>query len=380
MSFSLRSFSALVQSAVVTAQAQCAQKLTLDIGTPGRALIESVAALGLWLQYMLLQILCRTRLATSVGTDCDSFVGDFGMTRLPGVKALGSVTMTCFSYDDISAVVRPGVTVRTASAITYQVVIDTAHEHWSKETAGYVRPTGVASLTLPVEALVEGVQGNVAIGAISLMGTSVAGIDIVTNLKAFANGSDQENDAQLRKRFPLWLASKASASRAAVESAVAETQNNLSYAVFDGQQSDGATRSGYFTVVIDDGSDEVPEQVLQKVYASVEATKALGVGFAVQRPTILTVNVAMTVRIASGAEAEAARTALVRALDADIAAAQIGASYPFSRLAYVAYVGAGVSVLSVTDILLNGSQNDIPAQTSQSLFPGTISVQIVQEG
>ncbi|NVN42275.1 baseplate J/gp47 family protein [Asaia siamensis] len=243
-----------------------------------------------------------------------------------------------------------------------------------------MRPTGVASLTLPVEALVEGVQGNVAIGAISLMGTSVAGIDIVTNLKAFANGSDQETDAQLRKRFPLWLASKASASRAAVESAVAETQNNLSYAVFDEQQSDGATRSGYFTVVINDGSDDVPEQVLQKVYASVEATKALGVGFAVQRPTILTVNVAMTVRIASGAEVEAARTALVRALGADIAAAQIGASYPFSRLAYVAYVGAGVSVLSVTDILLNGSQNDIPAQTSQSLFPGTISVQIVQEG
>ncbi|WP_025885230.1 baseplate J/gp47 family protein [Asaia prunellae] len=380
MSFSLRSFSSLVQNAVVTAQAHCAQKFTLDTGTPGRALIESVAALGLWLQYLLVQILCRTRLATSVGADCDSFVGDFGMTRLPGVKALGSVTMTCFSYGDISAVVRPGVTVRTASAITFQVVTDTAHECWSAETGGYVRPAGMASLTLPVEALVEGVQGNVAIGAISLMGTSVAGIDIVTNHKPFANGSDQETDTQLRERFPLWLASKATASRAAVESAIAETQNNLSFAVFDGQEADGSLRPGYFTVVVDDGSEYVPEAVLQKIHYRIEAIKALGIGFAVQRPVMLTVMVAMKVLIAPGADAEEARTALVKAISADITSVRIGASYPFSRLSYVAYVGAGVSVLSVTDILLNGSQNDIPAQTSQSLFPGTISVQVVQEG
>lgn len=343
-------------------------------------MIESVSALGLWLQYALMQILCRTRLATSVGADCDSFVGDFGMTRLPGVKSLGSVTMTCFSYDNVSAVVRPGVTVRTASALTFQVVIDRTHECWSTDTGGYVRPVGMPSLTVPVEALSEGIQGNVAIGAISLMGTSVAGIDIVTNLKAFANGSDRETDAQLRQRFPLWLASKASASRSAVENSIAETQNNLSYAVFDGQTANGVTRAGYFTVVVDDGSDHVPEQVIQRVYTSVEANKALGVGFTVQRPVILTVDISMTVLIASDGDVEAARVALTRALSADIKAAQIGASYPFSRLSYVAYVGAGVPVLSVTHILLNGRQDDIPAQASQSLFPGTISVQIVQEG
>ncbi|WP_336762032.1 baseplate J/gp47 family protein [Asaia sp. VD9] len=380
MAFSLRSFSSLVQTAIATTQASCAAKFTLDTGSPGRALIESVAATGLWFQYLLMQVLCRTRLATSVGVDCDSFVGDFGMSRLPGVKALGSVTMTCFSYDEISAVVRPGVTVRTAAAVTFQVVKDPTHARWSEQTQGYVRPAGVASLDLPVEALQEGVLGNVAAGAISLMGTSVAGIDIVTNKAMFMNGADQETDAQLRKRFPLWLAAKASASRSAVESAIAETQSNLSYAVFEGQIDGGPGRPGYFTVIVDDGSAETPEQVLRNVYASVAATKALGIGFAVRRPEVLTVTVGLTVQIAAGIDRETAETALKQAIAADISASAIGAGYPISRLAYVAYIAAGVSVLSVTDSLLNGAQRDIAARTSQSLFPGTISVQIVQEG
>jgi len=380
MAFSLRSFSSLVQTAVVTAQASCAGKLTLDIGTPGRALVESVSGLGLWLQYMLMQVLCRTRLATSSGADCDSFVGDFGMIRLPGVKALGSVTMTCFSFQDISAVVRPGVTVRTAAAVTFQVIADTTHERWSSATRGYVRPTGVASLTLPVEALLEGVHGNVATGAISLMGTPVAGIDIVTNEAAFANGADQESDAQLRQRFPLWLAAKASASRAAVESAIAETQNNLDYAIFDGAAPDGTTRQGYFTVVVDDGSDAVPDQVLRRVYAQVDACKALGVGFAVQRPVMFSVSVSMVVSITLGADADTVQRTLLEAISADIRASRIGGGYAYSRLGYVAYAAAGDAVLSISQIRLNNEQEDIVGEASQSLFPGTISVQIVQEG
>lgn len=380
MSLSLRSFSTLVQTAVATAQASCTGKLTLATGTPGRALIESVSALGLWLQYILVQILCRTRLATSVGADCDSFVGDFGMTRLPGVRSLGSVTMTCFSYGDISAVIRPGVLVRTASATTFQVVTDETHEQWSHETGGYIRPAGMASVTVPVEALMEGVQGNVPVGAISLMGTSVAGIDIVTNPRAFANGSDQETDAQLRARFPLWLAAKASASRGAIENAVAGVQNNLAYAVFDGQTPDGASRAGYFTVVVDDGSDRVPEPVLRKVYAQVENCTALGVGFSVQRPLILSLDIAMTVHIVKDADAARVQTAVMAAIDQDIRAARIGGGYAFSRLAYLAYAAAGEAVTTVTQISLDGAQNDVPGQARQSLLPGMISVQIVQEG
>lgn len=380
MSLSLRSFSSLVRTAIVTAQANCSERLAFDTGSVGLALIESVSALGVWLQYLLVQILCRTRLATSVGADCDSFVGDFGMIRLPGVKAAGSVTMSCLSYGDLSAVVRPGVTVRTVGAVTFQVVRDPGHPRWSQETRGYVRPAGLASLTLPVEALIEGSGGNVPAGAISLMGTSVAGIDIVTNPRAFTNGADQETDAQLRARFPLWLAAKASASRAAIESAIRETQHNLSYAVFDGQAPGGSARSGYFTVVVDDGSEEVPEQVVRRVHASVEARKALGVAFSVVRPSILHVDVSMRVLVDGGDDPEEAKTLLERAVSEDIAAAGIGDGYPFSRLAYVVFAAVGVSVRSVNDIRMNGGQDDISGRTSQSLFPGEISIHIEQEG
>lgn len=378
MAITLRSFATTVSTAVATAQASCADLLDMGIGSPGRALIESVAGVGLWLQYLGLQILSRTRLATSVGTDCDSFVNDFGMVRLVGTAATGSVTMTCFSPVGQSAVVPAGVLVRTVSGLTFTVVEDSGSALWSAAQGGYVRAAGTAAITVPVEAMVAGTSGNVAAGALCLMGTSVAGIDTVTNPVAFSNGSDAETDAALRVRFPLWLAAKASGCVSAVENAVAGVQTDISDAVMDGLAADGAVRAGYFTVVIDDGSGAPSDTLVQSVYSAVDAVRACGVGFAVQRPTVLTLTVSMMVTVPASADAVAVQTTLEAAIAADIEACSVGEGYAYSRLAYLAYSAAGVSVVSVTDVLLNGAQADIAAATTQALVAGAISVQVAQ--
>ncbi|AOX18313.1 baseplate J/gp47 family protein [Kozakia baliensis] len=381
MTLSLRSFGSTVATAVATAQSSCAQLLDMGVGTPGRALMESVAGVGLWLQFLGLQILCRTRLATCGGVDCDSFVNDFGMTRLAGTSSTGMVTLTSFSPLHQSAVIRPGVTVRTVSAVTFRVMEDRSHPAWSDRATGYVRAAGVASVNVPVQAIVAGVSGNVAMGAISLMGTSVSGIDTVTNASAFGNGSDAETDAELKARFPVWLAAKAAGCRAAIAGSVAGLQTNLTYALMDGETPDGVSRDGFFTAVIDDGSGASSDDLLSRVYSAIDEQRALGVGFAVQRPSVLLVSATMTVTVPENVDLDTARAALIEALRNDIAAGGVGTGYAYSRLAYVAYVAyvvAGVSVLSVTDILLNGAQNDIPANTKQILLPGVISVQIIR--
>lgn len=378
MSITLRSFATTVSTAVATAQASCAQLLDMGIGTAGRALMESVAGLGLWLQYLGLQVLSRTRLATSAGTDCDSFVNDFGMTRLPGTAATGYVTMTCFSPAGQSAVVPAGVTVRTVAGVTFSVVEDSAASNWSAAQGGYVRPAGAATISVPVQAEVAGSSGNVAAGAICLMGTSVAGIDTVTNPAAFVNGSDAETDAALRARFPLWLAAKATGCAAAVGSAVAGVQDDLTSALMDGAAPDGTARAGYFTVVVNDGTGAPSDALVSSVYAAVDAVRACGIGFAVQRPAVLTLDVSMTVTVAESADASAVQTALQTAITADIDACAVGSGYAYSRLSYLAYVEAGTPVLSVTDVLLDGAQADIPALATQAIVAGTISVLVVQ--
>ena len=113
MELSLRSFSTLVQDMCASAQGACADLLDVSVGSVTRALLESSASVALWLQYLILQVLTMTRLATSVGSDVDSWVGDFGLARLPGTMAVGSVTLTCLAPQSQSAVVPVGCMVRT---------------------------------------------------------------------------------------------------------------------------------------------------------------------------------------------------------------------------------------------------------------------------
>ncbi len=378
MSLSLRSFSTTVSTAVTTAQASCSQLLDVSIGSPVRALMESVGGVGLWLQYLVLQSLLRTRLSTSTGSDCDSFVYDFGMSRLPGTAATGVVTFTSFLASDQSAVVPPGVIVRTVGGISFAVTQDQTLPTWSASAGGYVREAGVSTLSVPVACQVVGASGNVSVGAICLMGTAVAGLDTVTNNAPFLNGSDQETDSQLRARFPLWLAAKASASRAAVGNAIANVQTDLSYSLREGLDTAGNARSGYFTAVVNDGSGVPSDQLLSSVYDAVDSVRALGVGFAVQAPQDLTVNVSMDVVVPSSVPVQQAVSAIQSAVSKDIASMTVGDGYPYSRLSYLAYAGAGITVTSVLNVRLNGGQADIPANGNQALMVGSIQINVTQ--
>ncbi|MBS1092166.1 baseplate J/gp47 family protein [Gluconobacter sp. Dm-74] len=378
MSLSLRSFSTTVSTAVTTAQASCSQLLDVSIGSPVRALMESVGGVGLWLQYLVLQSLLRTRLSTSTGSDCDSFVYDFGMSRLPGTAATGVVTFTSFLASEQSAVVPPGVIVRTVGGISFAVTQDQTLPTWSASAGGYVRAAGVATLSVPVACQEVGATGNVSVGAICLMGTAVAGLDTVTNGAPFLNGSDQETDSQLRARFPLWLAAKASASRAAVGNAIANVQTDLSYSLRDGLDTGGNARSGYFTAVVNDGSGVPSDQLLSNVYDAIDSVRALGVGFAVQAPQDLTLNVSMDVIVPSSVPVQQAVSAIQSAVSKDIASTTVGDGYPYSRLSYLAYAGAGVTVTSVLNVRLNGGQIDIPANGNQALMVGNIQINVTQ--
>nr|WP_294915962.1 baseplate J/gp47 family protein [uncultured Neokomagataea sp.] len=377
MSFSLRSFATMVSSSLTTVQASCAQIIDISVGSPTRALMEAVGGVGLWLQYAVLQALQRTRLATSIGDDCDSFVADFGMSRLPGVAATGSVTLMSFTPDAQSAVILPSVTVRTVAGLSFGVAKDETHPAWSEGVGGYVRVRGQESIDVPVCCLKSGSIGNVDVGAISLMGTAVSGIDTVTNRFSFSNGFDQESDEQLRKRFPLWLAAQATASKASIANAVSGVQNGLSYTLQDGKATDGTARSGYFTAIINDGSGVPSRQLVQSVYGAIDSVRALGVGFSVRGPVVLPVSINMTVSVPMFVSEQDVQAAISTAIKKDIAQSPIGGGYAYSRLSYLAYVGAGIEVNSVTDVLLNGGQNDILPFDSQSLSIDSIEVNVI---
>ena len=74
-------------------EASATQLLDLTVGSTLRAVLEANASIGLWMQWLILQVLRTTRAATSNGADLDSWMADLTLTRLPAVAATGTVTL-----------------------------------------------------------------------------------------------------------------------------------------------------------------------------------------------------------------------------------------------------------------------------------------------
>ena len=93
MPLPLQDFPTLVrtQAAAVTGSAR--ELVDTTAGSVLRALLEANASVALWVQWLIVQVLALTRAATSRGADLDTWMADFGVTRLPAVAATGVLTL-----------------------------------------------------------------------------------------------------------------------------------------------------------------------------------------------------------------------------------------------------------------------------------------------
>lgn len=372
MALTLRSFATLVSNAVTAAQGACVFLLNLRTGTPGRAILEAVAGVGLWLQYVALVILSRNRLSTSTGDDVDSFIEDFGLTRESGVAATGVVTFTSFSYADTSATILVGALVKTVAGVIYAVTEDTTLSIWSSDAGGYVRAAGVQSITVPVECTSTGTSGNVAAGAICLLGTAISGIDVVTNAAALTNGTDGETDSEVRTRFANWISSLARATLASIIKAVEAVSSDIQCQGVENVDTAGNFYPGNVVLYIDDGSGDVSDAIIAEAYSAADEERAAGVSIQVVRPTILRPTVSLSISVASGANKTGIETTISNNISTYFNDLTIGEGAVYTQLIQIAYA-ASSSVQSVSNVLLNGGVSDISGENGVAIRAGTVT-------
>ncbi|MFT8336191.1 MAG: baseplate J/gp47 family protein [Acetobacter orientalis] len=372
MALTFQSFKTTLSNAVAAAQGACPALLDLGVGTPGRAMLESVSGVGLWFQFIALQILSRTRLATSIGADADSFVADFGLSREPGTAATGVVRFTSFTPDNQSATIVVGTPVKTASNIIYDVVEDSTNSAWSTADGAYVRPAGVTSVTLPVKCETTGTAGNVAAGAICLLGSAISGIDTVTNDAALTNGSAGETDAALRTRFVSYINSRSKATLSAIENAITEVSADLIYQVLENVDASGAVLPGNVVAFIDDGSGDVSDAVINQVYSAIDDVRPAAVSIQVVRPKIVRPPVTMTVSVNSTGDLPTIQTTISTNIAAYLNGLTIGESASYSRLIQIAYASS-TAVTNVSGVTLSGGTTDLPAASGTAYRAGTVT-------
>lgn len=365
----------LVRNQVSAIQGYAKWLVDLTVGSVLRAVVEANAALVIWLQGLLMQVLSLTRASTSSGADLDSWVADFGFTRLPAVAATGIVTFSRFTTTQ-QALVPIGATVQTADGTQqFTVQIDTTNSAYSAALGGYVIAAGTGSVSVPVTAVTLGAAGNAVAGSVTVIAGAISGVDTVTNAAAFVNGADAESDAAVRTRFVAYVASLSKATKAAVAAAIAGVKQGLTYVILENQTYAGLTQNGTFIVIVDDGTGSPPSTLLSSVSNAIDAVRPITSTFYVYAPVVVNATVSMTIATATG-YTHSTITALVQtALLNYINTLPLGTSLTYSRLAQVAY-DASPAVTNVTSVLLNGGTSDLAATSLQVIktTSGSITV------
>lgn len=268
----------------------------LKPGDPALAIFQAVATQDDFLQFLMQIIWAAARLSTSSGSDVDSFVNDFGLTRLPATYATGPVTLTALTAPSFAVPVAPGAIVQTAGgAIQYQLIADTTQAAWSASQNAYILPAGQNVITATAQATVAGSVDNVQAGQLSQFGSAIAGIDLVTNGAAITNGLDQETDTALKARFVQFLGSLSKATEAAILFAANSVQQGLDLLALENTNVSLVAENGINTVIVDDGSGSPSSTLLNNVLSAIYAVRAFGIQMAVKGPTVVNTTVALTV-------------------------------------------------------------------------------------
>ncbi len=228
-----QSFTTIVTNMIAGIQGRSSKLVNFAIGSTLRAIAEGFAGLYLWFQSMVLLVLQASRLSTSRGVDVDTFTADFmepiGISngvpspRIGAQAASGQVTFarytaaptTCFipaaaAVSGAGVITNAGVnnaaTVQTNDGqSTFVVVADPTFATYSPALGGYVLPSSISSIIVPVLARTPGAAGNAVAGSVTVITSPITGIDTVANVAAFINGVDQERDSALKTRFAAYI-------------------------------------------------------------------------------------------------------------------------------------------------------------------------------
>lgn len=368
-----KTFTDFLQTGAAAIQSSASKLVNLTVGSVMRALLEACSQFAMFLQSLIVYVASITRLSTSSGSDVDSFVADFGLTREAAVAATGTVTFSRSSTTQ-AAVIPVGAQVQSQDgSVTFSVIADTSNANYDSTTEQYTIPAGTASLGILVQCDTAGSVGNVQASTINTLTSAIPGIDSVTNAAAFTNGVDEETDEALKARFALYIAGLRQATKTAIESAIDDLQQGLSYQVVENQTKTGGTQLGYFYVVVDDGTGSPSATLLATVNTAIDAVRGLTITYGVFAPTVVNATVAMTVTVSATANASTVKGLVQTALQNYINSLTLGETLYYTRLAQVAY-DASSDVVNVSGVTLNGGTADLTASVQEVIKYNSVTI------
>jgi hypothetical protein len=379
---SLQNFNTMVQNFATSVQGACQYLIDFNPGSILLSVAEASSAAGLWIQYLILQVMLVTRLATSTGSDIDTWVGDFQLTRLPAVYATGTVTFSRFTATS-QALILPGAQVKSGDGTQpFIVIADATQAAWNATLGGYVIAANTTSANATVQAQNPGTQGNVQAAAISLIASAIPFVDSVTNADAFTTGVNAETDSALQDRFANYVQTLSRATLAAIAYAISIVQQGLSWTIDENVNASLVYTPGNFVVTVDDGTGSPPSSLLTAVSLSISQYRPIGSTWTVQGPSVTTATISFsfttnptTNKTNSFGTYSSMVAAVQAAVVAYVNAIPDGSPLVYTRIAGVAY-SVDPSIVTVEGVVLNGSDIDLTPTPFGAIKASTGSVSV----
>lgn len=368
----IRGFSKIVGSIAAAVQGRANAVLDYSVGSVLRSIAEGETGVALWLQANILKTLSTTRLATSKGIDADTFVNDWGMFRRGASLAAGQVTFSRFTAT--TAVTIPvGAQVRTADGTqTFQVIADATNAAYSASANGYLLPASVISVACAIQSINPGVAANVAANTVTVLVTSIIGVDYCNNTGPMSGGSNAETDPQVRSRFPLYVASVARGTIQAIQYSIASLKLGMQSTILENQNVDGSVRAGFLCITVDDGTGYPPQTTLDAAALASGAARAGGVMWGVFAPQVLVANIAISITTATGYDHPTVVGVVSNAVTVFVNTIPLGRTLPISQIAAIVYnASPGVTNAAIS---LNGGTLDLISTLRNVVKIGSLTV------
>lgn len=389
MALNLLTRDQFVQNEVAAIQSVLPGAYQFTVGSIVLALVDAHSSTAMWEQSLIQYVYNRERLATSTGADADSFVGDFGLTRLPAVAATGTVQFSSF-VATTARTINVGATVSVqGGSVSFQITADDTNTYYNSAQNAYIIPAGIGTIaspvSLPVQATTAGTIGNVQPNTITVINSPITGIDQVNNANAFVNGVNQQTDPQLRAYFVQWLQSLSRATKGAISFAVESVQGVQEYVLVENTNYDtGLEQLGYFYVVVDDGTGNPSNELVAAVTNAVDAYRGLTIRFEVKKPIVVDAEIVANVIMPSAYNTPTYISEIVNnissALTLYVDLIPFGETLYYTRVPQIIYNVLNqmfptiIDQINVNGITVNGSDADISTNFKQSLRTVTAPV------